>query len=60
MVTGFPDGSVVLALSGSPAALAWTSLNLMLPVNGWEISSPTTGSANSTIRVQVPAAGLRV
>jgi hypothetical protein len=33
---------------------------LMLPANGCEISSPTTGEAKSTISVQVPATGLRV
>ena len=59
-VTGAPAASVVPALSGSPAALALTSLNSMLPVNGWDTSSPTTGSAKSTMSVQVPATGLSV
>ncbi len=57
-VTGGPAGSVVPALSGMPAALTFTALNAMLPVNGWDTSSPTTGSAKSTISVQVPWMGL--
>ena len=59
-VTGVPAASLVPALSGSPAALTLTWLNWTLPVNGWEISSPTVGSANTTISVQVPGTGLRV
>ncbi len=57
-VTGAPAGSVVLALSGIPAALTFTALNATLPVNGWDTSSPTTGLAKSTISVQVPWIGL--
>src|SRR5689334_17054066 len=57
-VTGWPAGSVVLALSGMPAALSVTALNAMLPENGWDTSSPTTGLAKSTISVQVPWMGL--
>src|ERR1700735_1654850 len=59
-VTGVPAASVVDALCGRPTALTVTSLNLMLPVNGWETSSPTIGSAKSTTSVQLPGAGLRV
>ena len=59
-VTGVPAASFVPALSGSPAALDLTSLNAMLPVNGWDSSLPTTGSAKSTISVHVPGAGLSV
>ena len=33
-VTGVPAASVVLALSGSPAALALVALKAMFPVNG--------------------------
>jgi len=58
-VTGVPAASFVDGLVGKPAALALTLSSLMLPVNGCEISSPTTGSAKSTIRVRVPATGLR-
>src|ERR1700691_4061009 len=59
-VTGTPAASFVAALSGRPAALALVSLNLTLPVNGWETSSPTIGSAKSTISVQTPGTGCRV
>ena len=59
-VTGLPAASVVLALSGSPAALALTLLNTTLPVYGSEISFPAVGSVNATISVQVPGTGLRV
>src|SRR5581483_8863814 len=59
-VTAVPAASLVPALSGSPAAFTLTWLNRTLPVNGWEISSPTVGSANTTIRVQVPGTGLSV
>src|ERR1700683_3222588 len=59
-VIGVPDASVVLALSGSPAALVLVSLKAMFPVNGSDTSLPSTGSAKSTTSVQVPATGLRV
>ena len=60
MVTGTPAVSFEAALFGKPSALALVPFSLMLPLNGWEISLPTTGSAKSTISVQVPATGLRV
>ena len=50
----------MLLLFGRPAALTLTLFNLMLPLKGCEISLPTTGSAKSTISVQVPGAGFRV
>src|ERR1700733_4358107 len=59
-VTGVPDASVVEALSGRPAAEARVWLNTMSPVNGSDTSLPSTGSANSTASVQVPATGWRV
>ena len=59
-VTGVPAASFVAALSGSPAALTFTALKRMLPVYGWEISFPTTGSAKSTTSVHVPGAGSSV
>jgi hypothetical protein len=59
-VTGVPDASVVLALSGSPSALALVALNAMLPVNGWETSSPTTEPAKATTSVHTPGAGSTV
>jgi hypothetical protein len=59
-VTGVPAASFVPGLFGSPEALTLTSLNLMLPVNGSETSSPATGSVKATMRVQVPGTGLRV
>src|ERR1022692_1411632 len=59
-VTGVPAASLMPALFGKPAAWALTLSSLILPLNGWEISSPTTGSANSTISVQVPGTGVSV
>jgi hypothetical protein len=59
-VTGTPAGSSVRMFFGRPAALALTRSSWMLPLNGWEISSPTTGSTKTTIKVHVPATGLCV
>src|SRR5580700_10741728 len=59
-VTGVPAGRVVLVLSGSAGALTFTLLNLTVPVNACETSSPTTGSAKSTMSVHVPEAGFAV
>ena len=59
-VTGFPAASVVEALSGRPSAEALVWLNTMSPVNGSASSFPCTGSAKSTISVQVPGTGSRV
>src|ERR1700722_11236827 len=59
-VTGVPAARVVILLFGRPEAVTLTALNLMLPLKGWETSLPTTGSAKSTISVQVPGTGLRV
>ena len=54
-VTGWPAASLVLRAVRQPGERSRsTLLNWMLPVNGCEISSPTTGSAKSTISVQVP------
>jgi len=48
------------ALWGSPEPVTLTLLNWIVPVNSWEISSPTTGSAKSTISVQTPGRVQRV
>src|SRR5215470_6460924 len=56
-LTGWPAVSLVLALLGSPVALALAWLNRMFPVYGWDTSLPTTGSAKSTISVQIPGTG---
>ena len=39
-------------------ALTLTALNATFPLNGWDSSSPTTGSAKSMTSVQVPLIGL--
>src|ERR1700733_764345 len=59
-VIGVPEASVVDALSGSPATDTCTLLNAMVPEYAWDSSLPSTGSAKSTISVQVPAAGSSV
>src|SRR6202042_2785994 len=51
-VTGVPATSFVPGLSGSPEALTLTSLNLMLPGNGSETSSPAPGPGKAPRRVQ--------
>ena len=56
-VTGVPAARRAQGPLGSPEAETCTALNSMLPVNGWESSSPTIGSANSTIRFKFPVPG---
>ena len=59
-VTGVPAASFVLALFGRPVALTLTSLNLMLPVNGWEISLPPPARRSPRSASRCRATGLRV
>ena len=59
-VTGVPAASTVLLLFGRPDSGDTHGVELDVAAEGLEISLPTTGSAKSTISVQVPGAGLRV
>src|SRR5262249_50414875 len=57
-VTAWPAGSTVRALCGRPGALALSTLNFTVPLNGSANSLPVTGPAKSAISVQVPGTGL--
>src|SRR5260370_18252391 len=59
-VTGVPAVSTVPALCGRLLAVALTTVNETVPLNGSASSLPVTGSPKSAISVQVPGSGLSV